>query len=588
MPGSLLRTPLLLAASALGAVPATAQTSPDLRIDLGDPPGATTSAAPFVVAQGDVVNVAFNDLRTGNSEVYFTRSLDRGRSWLASPIRVTNRPLTAYAGVGKIEMVARGDLRVLAWADGRDGLPLGHGSRGRDVYVARSTDGGLTWSPDQRINHNLPVGGMLLGNAPLLAASADGQHVYCAWDGNGIVIVVSHDFGATWQPFETVVSPPTHSASSANLAASGSSVYLAWYGRDSGTSGGYDIYCNASHDNGDTWKPAPVRVDTGDPPNAADSWSPQLAASGSWLYCAWYDERAPGSEVATDIYFNRSADGGDSWQPASTRIDTDPLANRSRVARIAAHGSQVYVTWVDHRNYVAANPDDIYVNASSDHGATWLVNDVQLNTDLVYSGDWPRVSCGDGYATVYWTGSWDILAASSIDGGQSWSSDVRLDVTDPGNTWSDAVHGFVDGEDFHAVWADRRDGLSDVYYATATSPVLRLVGTPAAGQSAHFALDGSADEGLTVAVVVSATGQVGGLPVPGTARAFDFLRDPIYGSWIAMGQHLTGPVANGHAETPPAIVPNSVPPGWTLHAGAVTLLGSGYGSVSRTIQFLTQ
>ena len=60
-----------------------------------------------------------------------------------------------------------------------------------------------------------------------------------------------------------------------------------------------------------------ARVNT-DPPAAAPSDAPQIAASGSSVYVVWEDQRTR----FDDIFINRSTDGGASWLGSDRRLDT--------------------------------------------------------------------------------------------------------------------------------------------------------------------------------------------------------------------------------------------------------------------------
>ena len=591
IPRSLLAVALLLALPSFTA----AQFVDEVRIDLGDPAGATFSSSPAVCVDGERVFVAWVDTRFAVTEILFNRSDDRGRTWRDPAIRATQRPLTSNGGAGAPSLICRGDLLFMTWRDERDGVGGGHGSKTGDIYFARSLDGGLTWEADQRISSN-PPGSQSLFQSPVVHATDDGQHVYVVWVrdfGSAVAVNVSHDAGASWRPVELLFSDPG-SIYSGSLALSGDDVYLAWYGHPPG--GYYDIYFNVSHDNGDTWKPAATRIDTGDAPNQYDSWSPKLAASGDWVYATWYDERYSASGEFTDVYFNSSSDRGETWGSSATRINTDPPnAARSRIPRIAAEGANVYICWEDHRNYVSFNGDDAYVRASQDHGVSWNPTDTVLNP--VPGDDWgqfPKVAAGEnGYASVVWEGQpWKVELSYTYDGGVTWSPALRLDANDPATTQSDPYAVAADGGIVHGVFSDRRDGASDVYCASGTIPYLSFEGVPAPGESVHFSIHEAAESGAEAVVLVSLTGPAGpggGIPVPGTGLALDLIPDARTQQWLNLGVNVSGSISNGTARTPTLAMPN-LPPGTAIWAAAATFdpLQGAYLSATRTIQFLTQ
>src|SRR5690606_40372427 len=97
-------------------------------------------------------------------------------------------------------------------------------------------------------------------------------------------------------------------------------------------------------------------------------------------YVGWGDSRNTGA----DTYFNRSDNGGMSWRIA-TKLDTGDVipadgtgTTDSMHPAIAADGKHVYVAWADHRN---GTNKDIYVNYSPTGGASWLPEDIRLDTD---------------------------------------------------------------------------------------------------------------------------------------------------------------------------------------------------------------
>lgn len=144
----------------------------------------------------------------------------------------------------------------------------------------------------------------------------------------------------------------------------GSSVYVTW---EDQRAGGYyapgDVYFNRSMDGGATWLSSDVRLNT-DPPGAAISRHAQIAASGSSVYVTWEDKRNS-SYYGGDIYCNRSVDGGTTWLGSDVRLNTNPAgAALATWPQIAASGSSAYVTWSDSRS---GSVRDIYFNIPLGH-----------------------------------------------------------------------------------------------------------------------------------------------------------------------------------------------------------------------------
>jgi hypothetical protein len=223
-----------------------------------------------------------------------------------------------------------------------------------------------------------------------------------------------------------------------------------------------DVYMNRSLDGGVTWLAADVRLDT-DVAGVAASLNPVVAVTGTDVYVAWSDQRAG----FLDVRMNRSANSGTNWLAADVRLDTDPPgAASSGPVVLAADGAGVVAAWTDTRNGAL----DVYVNASLDHGASWLLNDVRLDTDLAGSAlsTAPTVTMTGLSARVAWldarTMGGDVRLATSADGGVTWGTDAKIDHRTPGVGTCSAPVVCGDGANLFVVWEDTRNGLSDVFY----------------------------------------------------------------------------------------------------------------------------
>ena len=212
------------------------------------------------------------------------------------------------------------------------------------------------------------------------------------------------------------------------------------------------------------------------------------------LYITWtefdkYDSREP--EDHSRILFSRSTDGGLSWSEAVviSQLEGDCLdgdqTTEGAVPAVGPNG-EVYVAW--------AYNEKIYFDRSLDEGQTWLEEDVVVaGQPGGWSFDIPGIfrcngmpitvadlSNGPHRGTIYvnWSdqrngaGDTDIWLAASRDGGQSWSTPVRVNDDAPGKqqffTWMDIdpTTGFL-----YFVFYDRRaynDERTDVYLAWST------------------------------------------------------------------------------------------------------------------------
>jgi len=473
------------------------QVVPDLRLDSG-PPGAANSLAPQIASSASMVCVAWEDHRNGSADIYFNRSLDGGQTWLPLDARLDGGPPGATSQNPRI--AASGTSVYVVWEDDRDG------SGGQYVYAARSLDGGSSWSPAQRIDR-VPLGFYCAG--PEVAAS--GASVFVVWNDDrvdwapSIYFNRSLDAGATWQAQDLRIdrAPPGQFAWTPQIASIGSSVYATWEDQRNGTS---DIYLNRSTDNGQTWLATDRRLDTGDPPGAATSLFPRIAVSGSSVHVVWTDMRHQ-TTLTSDIYFNRSLDGGLTWMASDVRLNlgSPPGAVLAWLPTIAASGSSVYVAWEDLR----LGPVHVFFNRSGDAGGTWLPTAIQLDPTTNLSVH-PRLAASGPLVVMVAEGSRglqpDVICNRSTDSGATWlPAEIRLN----GGTSSPALRVYhpqiaISGAEVYVTWEDLRNGNTDVFFNRPFASFSYGTGHPGTG-GATPSLSGGSAPTIGSPVVLSVT-----------------------------------------------------------------------------------
>jgi hypothetical protein len=302
----------------------------------------------------------------------------------------------------------------------------------------------------------------------------NGSHVYVAWVDvrNGtsdIYFRSSEDFGQTWGVSDRRINHNPAGqvwVAQPQLLALDDIVYVVWVDSREGKGA---IWMNFSKNGGATWRPHDIRVD-----HAATGYAqaPQLCGSGDDLYVVWSDDRSGG---LTDIYFNRSSNGGHSWMRSDVRLNTNPAGTAdARLQSIACSGSHVYCAWQDTR--VTGESFDIFFNSSSDGGQTWGVSDHRLETDVPGVGSSNNVRLAASGASVHavWfenrDGAYDIRYNHSGDFAATWqSADTRLDGDAPGAADSFVPEIAVEGSRVSVVWYDRRSSSpelpnEDIYF----------------------------------------------------------------------------------------------------------------------------
>ncbi len=122
-----------------------------------------------------------------------------------------------------------------------------------------------------------------------------------------------------------------------------------------------------------------------------------------------FEEKMRSWSFGWEIYFKRSLDGGASWSPDIRLTHAPDVSARPS---IAAQGSGLHVVWFDGRD-----------------------------------------------------GNLEVYGKHSSDGGDTWSSDLRLSEAE-----GESAHPTVavSGSSVHVLWHDTRDGNADIYYRRAS------------------------------------------------------------------------------------------------------------------------
>ncbi len=361
--------------------------SPNVRVD--DAPSGKQWSPSLAVGPDGTLYAAWHDDRNGNYDIYAAHSRDGGATWSVS-VRVNDAP----SGSQLLPSLAVGPDGTLyaAWKDTRN--------RHTDVYFARSTDGGVTWSANVRIDDALSeVPSLVEGGKPSLAVGPDGT-LYAAWhdDRNGnldqdIYFARSTDGGVTWSASIRVDDAPSGDQLYSSLAVGpDGTLYVVWHDFRNNT---FDIYSARSSDGGATWS-VNVRVDDA---LSGDQRFPSLAVGpDGTLYAAWADERNDNFDLS--IYFARSTNGGATWS-TNVRVDDAPSGDQWYPSLAVGPDGTLYAVWQDGR----INNDGIYSACSRDGGATWSAN---VRVDDAPSGDqwYPSLAVGpDGTLYAAWNDS---------------------------------------------------------------------------------------------------------------------------------------------------------------------------------------
>jgi len=168
------------------------------------------SVNPAIAVSGDDVYVTWNDDTAGNREIFLRKSTDDGDTF-GNIVNITN---TAGSS-GSHSIAASGDNVHVIWGEYAPGIV--------DIRYVKSSDGGDTFGPAQKLNDNFQDSG-----TPDIAVS--GNNVYSVWQedfpgSDEIFYRRSVDDGIT---FDSIVNFSDSASGSEHpaIATSGDNVYV--------------------------------------------------------------------------------------------------------------------------------------------------------------------------------------------------------------------------------------------------------------------------------------------------------------------------------------------------------------------------
>ena len=225
-----------------------------------------SSGSPQFAVSGNNVYVVWQAQATGKYQILFAKSTDGGATF-SMPVNISNN--SGDSGFPKI-LVSENNIYVI-WAFTVTNTDF-------DVLFSKSTDGGATFSTPVNLSNTVRDTGL-----PQMTVS--GNNIYIIWENNGrgnfdVFVAKSTDSGNTFSSPVNVSKNPK-SSGAPQIVASGNDVYVAWM---DDTPGNYDVFVAKSTDNASTFG-TPVNVSN----NTSDSGYEQIALSENNLYVVWTD-----------------------------------------------------------------------------------------------------------------------------------------------------------------------------------------------------------------------------------------------------------------------------------------------------------
>lgn len=267
----------------------------------------------YVIFEDDVANPALTE------DIYVAASTDYGATF-SNPVRVNDSP-AGTVDCDEPELDTVNGTAYLVWIDKRSGNDR--------VYFSRTTDGGVTWSTDKRLDRS-----GTLANTGAPSMDAEGSNVHIAWidDRNNLGVAD-------------------------------------------------EVFYVSSADGGVTFT---LDRKIGSAGAGVDADEPRVAVTGvtgALVYVAWPDNR---NGVSNDVFFASSTDGGATFA-AEFALDPDGGAIHDLGVRMHTDGDTVAVTY---REETFAPPlHQLWLGISHDRGSAGSFERMQLSTGLGAAGD---------------------------------------------------------------------------------------------------------------------------------------------------------------------------------------------------------
>ena len=347
--------------------------------------------APQVIARNDTVHVVWEQMY-GN--VSYLRSIDGGASW-DSLINLNEQGHSAsYATLNLAE-----NGLLVSWMDNNE----------ESIAISISIDG-TTWSrPTYIWTDNISH-----FNTPTSTVKGDSIFiVYIAYrpDSTGLLpfrFLHSTNYGRTWSDEVTVGHPFILAAQRFRIGYCNGSLFVAWSGTPDSSRLEYHIYGYRSSDAGRTWSD-PIWISPNSP-----NWSLEPCMSCNeitgQIATGYSDYRYQQYAFHGDIFAAISGDGGESW-PYETMSSQHHTAWMPKILFVE---DTLISIWSDMQFY-SEGRHEIVFNRSNDGGLSWE-GEYRL-TETLEDSFRPNISMDSGKIYVVWqedmpAGSYNIFFKS--------------------------------------------------------------------------------------------------------------------------------------------------------------------------------
>jgi hypothetical protein len=318
------------------------------------------------------IHVVWEDYRdVPTRQVYYKRSTDGGLSWGPGE-RLSIHPDHSVTPT----IVAMHSNVHVVWQDYRD-----HGGAGGDIYYRRSTNNGDWFEPTIRLTNFVSF----KYHYDIIVLE---DNIHIVWDdtrsGGEVYYIHSTDNGTNWSP-ENLITNPSDLDIEPKISVSGTNVFIVWASKRGGI---YEVYFRRSTDNGNTWDPEQKLTSSN-----INAFNCDITSFDNNIHITWEDHRTGPSG---EIFYIRSTNFGADWS-AETRLTFNAAEINLNGPSITSFQEKVHLTWPDRRN-----PDpEIFYLRSIDNGDNW--ESEELLSSLPVTSWFSKVSAFEGNVFVVWS-----------------------------------------------------------------------------------------------------------------------------------------------------------------------------------------
>jgi hypothetical protein len=289
--------------------------------------------------KGGLAGVLSKSNPGGGINIFYVISSNGGETW-SEPVQINDEQGSVQWGFGGgLSFIQPSEDKIYClWTDKRRGF--------LSLYFSASLDGGKTWTTNKEIEYDFREGEqtapqLLEGeNGRLIAIWVDWRDRQTLAD---IRCSYSDDGGKHWSASMKINDDNEHVWQYAvSAVAVGNNIYTAFSDfRDPGEDDDNDwnIYFARSLDNGKTWE---KNIRLNDIEEGKDDM-PHLAIDGQGkLYCVWQSCR---ESIFGQIAFSFSTDGGRSWSRSMRMDEGTELLSRNPFGSLAVSGGRLLCMW---------------------------------------------------------------------------------------------------------------------------------------------------------------------------------------------------------------------------------------------------